>query len=134
MPEPCEVVIEVPAWTFVKRKPDGAVDFVSPFPSPFNYGSVVGSISADGDPLDALVLGPRLPRGARVSVVAYAEVDFLDAGVRDPKRICGRAPTLLDRARVAGFFRFYAIAKRALHRARREPRAALTRYGGIREL
>lgn len=133
MPEPCEVVIEVPAWTFVKRTPSGDVDFVSPLPSPFNYGSVVGTISADGDPLDALVLGPRLARGARVKTTAYAEVDFLDAGLRDPKRICGREPTALDRARVVAFFRVYALAKRALYRLRGGARGS-TRYRGIRRL
>ncbi len=126
------MVIEVPAWTFVKRTPEGAVDFVSPLPTPFNYGSVVGTISADGDPLDAVVLGPRLARGARVKVTAYAEVDFLDAGLRDPKRICGRPPSLVDRARVVAFFRVYALFKRALNRARGA--TGETRYRGMRRL
>lgn len=126
-------MIEVPAWTFVKRTPNGEVDFVSPLPSPFNYGSVVGTISADGDPLDALVLGPRLALGDRVKTTAYAEVDFLDAGVRDPKRICGRRPSIIDKARVIAFFRVYALAKRALYRVRGVQRGP-TRYRGIRRL
>ena len=131
--ERSEVVIEVPAWTCVKRTPEGAVDFVSPLPSPFNYGSVLGTRSPDGDPLDALVLGPRLARGARVRTEAFAEVDFLDGGLADPKRICGRPLGWADRLRVVSFFRVYALAKRALYRARGERRGP-TRYRGIRSL
>lgn len=130
--ELCEVVIEVSAWSFVKRRPDGSVDFVSPLPTPFNYGSVIGTQSPDGDPLDALVLGPRMARGARVETCAYAEVDFLDAGLPDPKRICGRPPTALDRRRIEAFFRVYAIAKRAMYRLRRTH--GDTRYRGLHEL
>ncbi|MGE0792275.1 MAG: inorganic diphosphatase [Sandaracinaceae bacterium] len=132
MPEPCEVVIEVPAWTFVKRRPDGSVDFVSPLPSPFNYGSIVGTVGPDGDPLDALVLGPRLEAGTRVRTTAYAEVDFVDAGVPDPKRVCGRPLSAIDRARVISFFVVYARFKRALHRLRGA--RGLTAYRRLRSL
>ena len=31
-----EVVIEIPRGSFLKRGSDGQVDFVSPFPCPFN--------------------------------------------------------------------------------------------------
>ena len=62
-PKAVEVIIEVPRGGFIKRHPDGAVDFVSPVPCPFNYGSVEGSEAADGDPQDALVLGPTLQPG-----------------------------------------------------------------------
>ena len=60
------VRIEVPRFSFVKREADGEVDFVSPVPCPFNYGSVPGAIAPDGDAPDALVLGPRVAAGAEV--------------------------------------------------------------------
>ena len=44
-----EVVIEVPKWGFVKRGMHEHVDFVSPVPCPFNYGSVDTLIGLDGD-------------------------------------------------------------------------------------
>jgi inorganic pyrophosphatase len=61
--EELDVVIEVPLGSFIKRRDDGRVDFVSPVPCPFNYGSVPDTLSGDGDRVDAVVLGPRLPRG-----------------------------------------------------------------------
>jgi inorganic pyrophosphatase len=41
-PEPpeVEVVIEVPRGSFLKRRSTGHIDFISPLPCPFNYGSV----------------------------------------------------------------------------------------------
>jgi len=38
---------------------------VSPLPCPFNYGSVPQFVGLEGDLLDAVVLGPRFPLGAR---------------------------------------------------------------------
>ena len=35
-----DVVIEIPRWSFLKRGSTGHVDFISPLPCPFNYGSV----------------------------------------------------------------------------------------------
>lgn len=46
-----EIVVEVPKGSFVKRLPDGAVDYVGPMPSPFNYGSVPAIPAPDGNPL-----------------------------------------------------------------------------------
>ena len=117
MSAPVVVFIEVPRGSFVKRKQDGAVDFVSPLPSPFNYGSVEGELAADGDPFDALVLGPRLPLGARVEVEVFGEVDFVDAGHHDPKLVCscGPAPRARDWLRVRVFFTVYARLKAALN-------------------
>jgi inorganic pyrophosphatase len=59
-----DVVIEVPRGSFIKRGSTGNVDFVSPLPCPFNYGSVPAYLGLEGDLLDALVLGPRLALGA----------------------------------------------------------------------
>jgi inorganic pyrophosphatase len=130
MTDEVEVIIEVPRLGFVKRRPDGSVDFVSPLPTPVNYGSIVGTRAADGDPLDAVVLGPRLSRGARVKVPVRGVVGFLDAGDDDRKVICSARPlSAADRALVTSFFRIYAVAKGALNRARRRP--GVTRYLGF---
>ena len=40
VPPEVEVVIEIPRGSFLKRGSTGHVDFVSPLPCPFNYGSV----------------------------------------------------------------------------------------------
>ena len=69
-----EVVIEIPCGSFLKRGWDGSVDFISPFPCPFNYGSIPDYIGCEGDFLDAVVLGPRLTRGKIVSVIAQGAV------------------------------------------------------------
>ena len=60
-----EVVIEVPRGSFLKRGSTGHLDFISPLPCPFNYGSVPSLLGLEGDLLDAVVLGPRLPRGTQ---------------------------------------------------------------------
>lgn len=127
--ETASVIIDVPRGSFVKRNDDGSIDFVSPFPSPFNYGHVPGTVADDGQALDAVVLGPRLPRGARASVIVRATIDFVDAGASDPKRICSDRPLdVRDRRRVEGFFRRYAVVKRLINRVRGEQ--GPTRYLG----
>ena len=48
-PSVVDVMIEVPQWSFVKRKGDGSIDYVAPLPSPFpGYGSVPDSLADDG--------------------------------------------------------------------------------------
>ena len=129
-PEQLEVIIEVPRGGFIKRKDDGAVDFVSPFPCPFNYGSVPDTVSGDGDRLDALVLGPASARGTRVVCAVVGRVRFIDAGLEDPKYICSaRALSAEERLRVERFFTFYARAKRALNLLR--GKRGETAYRGI---
>lgn len=123
------VVIDVPRGSFVKREDDGSVDFVSPLPSPFNYGHVPGTVADDGDAFDAVVLGPRLARGTRLSVAVRATVGFLDAGRDDPKWICSADPlSEAERRRVEAFFRRYAAAKRLINRVR--GKRGETRYLG----
>jgi inorganic pyrophosphatase len=127
-----EVVIDVPRGSFIKRDDDGKVDYVSPLPCPFNYGSVPDTVSGDGDRLDALVMGPRLARGARVRVPVRALVRFTDAGEQDPKYVCSAAPLSAgDRATVTVFFATYAYLKTVLNavRGKRGP----TLYGGLHE-
>jgi inorganic pyrophosphatase len=130
--EQLEVVIDVPRGSFIKRADDGKVDYVSPLPCPFNYGSVPDTVSGDGDRLDALVMGPRLAAGAKVVVPVRALVHFTDAGQSDPKYVCSAAPlSAAERATVKLFFRTYAYLKGALNLLRGKRGA--TRYGGMDE-
>lgn len=116
------VLVEVSRGGQVKRRTDGSVDFVSPLPSPFNYGCLEGTMAPDGDPLDALVLGPRLSAGTRVEREVLAVYGFLDRGALDPKLVCGRAPLRpSQRRQVERFFWIYARLKRGLQRIRRQP-------------
>lgn len=119
LPDAVVVRIEVPRWSFVKRRLDGRVDFVSPLPCPYNYGSIEGTLGPDGDPIDALVLGPKLPYGVRYLGIVRAAMGFLDAGELDPKIVCSETPlTDFDRRGVEAFFHTYAWLKRAVHLAR----------------
>lgn len=129
-PEELEVVIEVPRGGFIKRTDAGSIDYVSPFPCPFNYGSVPNTRSGDGDRLDALVLGPRLPRGTRVRLKVVALVRFVDAGEQDPKYVCSAAPpTLPEVATIVAFFKLYELLKGTLNRLR--GKRGVTRYEGL---
>lgn len=117
-----EVVVEVPRGSFLKRGSTGHVDFVSPLPCPFNYGSVPNYVGLEGDLLDALVLGPRLPLGTRIQVKAWGAVTMTDRGMTDDKLICSGHPlNLSERRKVLWFFHFYAKCKRLLNVWRRRP-------------
>ena len=117
-----EVTIEVPRWGFLKHGSTGHLDFVSPLPCPFNYGSVPFYLGLEGDLLDAVVLGPRLPRGARVRVQAFGAVGLTDRGMYDDKLICSHQPLRpWQRLMVLLFFRFYARCKGLLNLYRRRP-------------
>lgn len=127
----CEVLIEHPRWSVVKRRADGRVDFVSPLPCPYNYGSVPGVMSGDGDPLDAVVLGPRLAAGTRVVRAVVGVIGFVDAGLDDPKVIFSERPlSPAERRGLERFFQVYALGKRALAAVR--GREGATRFEGWR--
>jgi inorganic pyrophosphatase len=124
------VRVEVPRGGFVKRRADGGIDFVSPVPCPFNYGSVPGTLAPDGDAVDAVLLGPRRLPGDEARVTVVAIVHFVDAGLADPKLVCAAgAPSRRELLGVVAFFRFYALCKAALHRVRGIP--GRTAYGGL---
>jgi inorganic pyrophosphatase len=132
--EPLRVTVEVRAGSFIKRGHDGRLDFLSPVPCPFNYGSVEGSLAEDGDPQDAIVLGAPLGRQVRVDCRAIAVVRFVDKGVRDDKLVCrplGQEGELssAERALLVRFFRFYGATKRL--RSRLGGERELTRFDGI---
>jgi inorganic pyrophosphatase len=121
-PTTVEVVIEVSRGSFLKRGSRGQFDFLSPFPCPYNYGSVPEYIGGDGDYLDALVLGPRLPRGGRVRVPARGAVGMTERRVYEDKLVCA-AQDLSERGqrRVLFFLRCYARCKSLLNALRGRP-------------
>ena len=117
-----EVVIEVARGSFLKRGSTGHVDFVSPLPCPFNYGSIPQYIGLEGDLLDAVVLGPRLAAGTRLRIPAWGAVVLADRGMIDHKLICSERPvSRQEREKVLRFFALYARCKGLLNIWRRRP-------------
>jgi inorganic pyrophosphatase len=115
-----DVVIEIPRGSFLKRGSTGHIDFISPLPCPYNYGSVPKFLGLEGDLLDALILGPRLPVGTRIRIKAWGAVILTDRGMTDDKLICSdRRPSLSECQNVLRFFRFYAKCKGLLNIWRR---------------
>src|SRR6478735_4761788 len=122
LPPEVEVVVEIPRGSFLKRGSTGHIDFISPLPCPFNYGSVPAYLGLEGDLLDALVLGPRLRVGTRVQVPAWGAVILMDRGMTDDKLVCSsHPPDERERRRVLRFFHFYARCKGLLNLWRRRP-------------
>jgi inorganic pyrophosphatase len=117
-----EVVVEVPRGSFIKRGSTGHIDFISPLPCPFNYGSVPNFLGLEGDLLDALILGPRLPFGTRKLVKPWGAVMLTDRGMTDDKLVCSDQPlSSSQRQNVLRFFHFYAKCKGLLNAWRRRP-------------
>ena len=115
-------MIEIPRGSFLKRGSTGHIDFISPLPCPFNYGSVPSHLGMEGDLLDAVVLGPRLALGTRVRIKVWDAVTLTDRGMSDDKLICSdQAPSLSQRRDVLRFFHFYAKCKGLLNIWRRRP-------------
>ena len=115
-------MIEVPRGSFLKRGSTGHVDFVSPLPCPFNYGSVPAYVGLEGDLLDAVVLGPRLPLATSIRVKAWGAVTLTDRGMTDDKLICSsHRLDASERRKILRFFRFYAKCKGLLNLWRRRP-------------
>jgi inorganic pyrophosphatase len=128
LPTRARVRVEVPRGSFLKRE-GSRVEYVSPVPCPFNYGSVIGTLGADGDPLDAVVLGPALALGAEVEVEVHGVVEFLDDGCEDAKLVCGTPPSAVEARLLRAFFAAYAPARALLNRLKGQTGA--TRYGGL---
>jgi inorganic pyrophosphatase len=117
-----EVVIEIPRGSFLKRGSTGQIDFVSPLPCPFNYGSVPLYLGLEGDLLDAVVLGPRLAFGSCVRMKAWGAVVLTDRGMTDDKVVCSERPLSSgQRQKLLSFFRFYARCKGLLNLWRGRP-------------
>jgi inorganic pyrophosphatase len=105
-------VIEIPAGTTAKwevKPPGGRMEWdiedgkpriVDYLGYPANYGMVPRTvlseaIGGDGDPLDVVVLGDAVPRGAVVPVKVIALIKLVDSGELDNKLIAVRADTPL---------------------------------------
>ena len=129
MPERLTVEVEVARGDRVKRRPDGSVDFVTPFASPFAYGSVVDTMAPDGDPEDALVVGAEPERGSRVEYAVWGRVLFVDGGLDDPKWVVSRVRLMQRIGHVEVFFKRYVWAKRLLYAIRFSRRAV--RFEGV---
>ena len=115
-PPRVEVVVEIPRGSFLKRGSTGLIDFVSPFPCPFNYGSIHQYIGGEGDLLDAVVLGRRLAVGSRVQDNAYGAVGLSERFMYDDKLICSTQPiTSRERRNILVFFRLYSFCKGLLN-------------------
>ncbi len=130
-PPSVEVVIEIPRGSFLKRGSSGRIDFVSPVPCPYNYGSIRQYIGGEGDYLDAVVLGPRLPIGSRVQVNAYGAIGLSERFLYDDKLICAYKPiTPSDRRNLLLFFNIYSFCKGLLNVVRwRSGRARCEGWG-----
>jgi inorganic pyrophosphatase len=128
-PSRVRVRVEIPRGSFAKRGAEG-VEFWSPIPCPFNYGSVPGTCAPDGDAWDAIAFGAGLPLGAEVELPVHGWVAFLDDGVTDTKLLCGAAPpTAGELLLVRAFFTAYAPARGLLNRL--AGRRGVTRFGGV---
>ena len=106
-------------WEFDMRANQRAIDRVIPEAVggyPVNYGFVPQTISYDGDPFDALVLGPALAGGELVRGVVVGLMQMEDEKGLDSKVVLSATGTggspahRLDdgeRARIAEYFRHY---------------------------
>jgi len=122
LPLRVDVEIELRRFGVLKRRANKTLDFISPMPCPYNYGSIPGRMGGDGDPLDALVLGPRRKLGHYRGLYVLGVVDFVDAGADDPKVICSFESDGLQSHQIRGlgqFFWLYARFKTVLNRVRR---------------
>lgn len=115
--------IETPRGSFVKRNETGEIDFVSPMPSPFHYGHVVGFNGGDGDPLDGLYIGRFNQNPIRAKVIGV--VRFVDNDLNDDKWIFSNSPLRRrDLWLIHGFFTGYALCKNLV--AKMKGRATLS--------
>ncbi len=111
------VVVETPKWSFVKYRLEGnefVKELFSPFPNPFNYGFVEGTVSEDGLGEDAIVLGRRLKQGEVVECPIVGKVKLIDDGKRDDKLIFsdyGRI-SMFDEWKIRLFYLIYPQFKK----------------------
>ncbi len=110
------VFIETPRWSFTKYGiSEGMLEkeYVSPLPTLFNYGFVIGTKAADGMEEDAIVLGKTLKQGQTVEVREVGVVRFRDGGLEDDKLVMssGVGAGFVDRAMINVFFTVYAVFK-----------------------
>ena len=112
-----QIQIEISKGDRIKRGNNGQIEFVSPFKCPFNYGSLIGILGADGDLADAILLGKQRVRGDMPTAYAVGVVRFIDKGVQDDKWILSEKGhfSLSDYAQIEAFFLRYVILKNVQH-------------------
>jgi len=128
------VVVETPKWSFTKyhlREGRIAREFLSPFPTPFNYGFVKGTVSDDGMPRDAIILGGKLRQGVEVEATDVGNSRFIDCGLEDDKVIASTDGKIgfFDKAMLDLFFTAYMAYKTVYHLVGRG-KLVRCRYGG----
>lgn len=109
------IKIEIPKGSKVKYEYDKAtnqmrVDRVVNQPYPFNYGFIPDTLWADGDPLDAIVLGDfSLYPGVELRLDPVALIKMYDSGISDYKLVFALPGGKLGRelTAVVNFLRTY---------------------------
>jgi len=108
-----QIVIETSKWSFRKRvKTEQGFEtaFLSPIPTPFNYGFIEDTEGEDGAPLDIVVLGPKLDTGTRPNLGIIGRVKFIDDSKEDDKYIATTDGHHHETA-IKIFFTLYAFSK-----------------------
>lgn len=107
-----KIKIDTPAWSFTKYNDDGSVDYRSPIPCPFNYGSILGTEAEDGDRKDAVLLGKRVDKGSEIEATEVGVVRFVDAGENDDKLIFSdKKVSAVQKTELYLFFRLFSLLK-----------------------
>ena len=113
-------------WEFDMRANRRAIDRMIPISIggyPVNYGFVPQTVSYDGDPFDALVLGPPLPDGRFVRGIAVGVMFMEDEKGLDSKIVLSRVDavgrplhplTAAARDEIGGYFNRYKRASPGL--------------------
>ena len=111
-------------WEFDMRANRRAIDRMIPASIggyPVNYGFVPQTVSYDGDPFDALVLGPPLPDGRFVRGIAVGVLFMEDEKGLDSKVVLSRVDaagrplnqlTTAVQDEIADYFRRYKVGGR----------------------
>ena len=108
------ICIEVSKWGMIKWNEKGNIDYISPIPCPFNYGSVKNIMGDDGDLQDAILLGDKKEVRFCGKYKLIGKVYFIDQGRQDHKWIFSATNKIRRRDWMVldSFFRIYAQIKR----------------------
>jgi inorganic pyrophosphatase len=108
-----QIVIETSKWSFrklVKTEDGFETAFISPIPTPFNYGFIEGTLGEDGAPLDIIVLGQKHDSGVLLDLSIIGRVNFSDDSRIDDKYIATMDGRRHETA-IKVFFTVYVISK-----------------------
>ncbi len=132
-----KIIIETPKYSFFKYDVVSPGAFkkvmVSPIPTIFNYGSIVGTRAQDGMPIDVIVLGPRMRQGTIIerddSKKFDGVVHFVDDAKVDDKMIV-YVSGFKNKSVLSLYFKVYALYKKFLYRVSKRKRTEC-RFSGI---